>query len=136
MGHVSTCSHQQVAHPWITPAPMEVGTDGRTALHSLTLCVFLLACSSQVRYMCLGEFSRSMLRSPRFAAGIAGLFACCPNSFFPGSGLGCGRTALCSLTSVCCGLLSTFQGVQGWFFLQLAFLTKQTSSFSTISLVP
>lgn len=136
MEHVSTCLHQQVAHLRITPALTEVGTDGCAALHSLTLCIFLLACSSRVHDMCLGEFSSSMLCSPRFAAAIVGLFACCLNSFFPGSGLGCGRAALCSLTSVCCGLLSTFQGVWGCSFLQLAFLANRTSSFSTISLVP
>lgn len=72
--------------------------------------------SSQVRYLCLGEFSGSMLRRPRFAAGIVGLFARCPSSLFPGSGLGCGRAALCSLTGVRRGLLSAFQGVRGCVF--------------------
>jgi len=136
MGHVSACVHQQVAHLWITPALTEVGADGRTALHSLTLRVSLPACSSQVHYMCLGEFSRSVLCSPRFTAGIVGQFACCRNSSFPGSGLGCGKTAQCSLISVCCGLPSALQGVRGCFILQIAFLAKQTSSSSTISLMP
>lgn len=139
MGDVSTCLHQKVSRLlWIMPALTEVGTDGRSALHSLTLCVSLLACSSQVCYMCLGEFSTSVLHCPRFIAGIVGLFACCLDSSFPESGLGHGRTALCSPTSLCCGL-SAFQGVRGWLFflfLQIAFLAKQTSSLSIVSLMP
>lgn len=135
MEHVSTCSQQHVTHVLrFTTAFMEVGTNGRTALHSLTLCIFLLACTSQVHYICLGEFSRSMLHSSRFAAGIVDLFACCPNSFFPESGLGCGRTALCSLISVCCGLLSTFQGVRRCFFSSLLSLQSKVQLRAPLAL--
>lgn len=86
----------------------------------------------------MGELSRSMLRSPRFAEGIVGLFACCHNGFFTGSGLGCGRTAQGSLT-LCLPVLWVTEHISRCtglvFLIQFVFLAKQTSSLGTVNLM-